>query len=99
MLPVFPQLHFYLYSQPTDMRKSFDGLSGIVTNNLLGNPTSGDVYVFINRRRDRMKLLFWEAKQQLSKAKIFVTLATKRPENRHSMAGIHYQLIYHEKTL
>ena len=60
MLPVFPQLHFYLYSQPTDMRKSFDGLSGIVTNNLLGNPTSGDVYIFINRRRDRMKLLVWD---------------------------------------
>ena len=60
MLPVFPQLRFYLYSQPTDMRKSFDGLSGIVTNNLLDNPTSGDVYIFVNRRRDRMKLLFWD---------------------------------------
>jgi transposase len=60
MLPVFSGLRFYLYSQPTDMRKSFDGLSGIVTNARLGNPTSGDVYVFVNRRRDRMKLLVWE---------------------------------------
>ncbi|MBD3339136.1 MAG: IS66 family insertion sequence element accessory protein TnpB [Candidatus Lokiarchaeota archaeon] len=60
MFPVFPGLRFYLYSQPTDMRKSFDGLSGIVTNARLGNPTSGDVYVFVNRRRDRMKLLVWE---------------------------------------
>jgi transposase len=60
MLPVFPGFRFYLYSQPTDMRKSFDGLSGIVTNDRLGNPTSGDVYVFVNRRRDRMKLLVWE---------------------------------------
>ncbi len=42
------------------MRKSFDGLSGIVTNGLLGDPSSGDVYVFINRRRDRMKLLVWD---------------------------------------
>ena len=60
MLPLFPQLRFYLYSQPTDMRKSFDGLSGIITNDLRGNPTNGDVYIFINRRRDRMKLLLWE---------------------------------------
>jgi transposase len=60
MFPVFSGLRFYLYSQPTDMRKSFDGLSGIVTNARLGNPTSGDVYVFVNRRRDRMKLLVWE---------------------------------------
>jgi len=42
------------------MRKSFDGLSGIITNDLRGNPTNGDVYIFINRRRDRMKLLLWE---------------------------------------
>jgi transposase len=60
MLPIFSGLRFYLYSQPTDMRKSFDGLSGIVTNARLGNATSGDVYVFVNRRRDRMKLLLWE---------------------------------------
>lgn len=60
MFPVFSGLRFYLYAQPTDMRKSFDGLSGIVSNARLGNPTSGDVYVFVNRRRDRMKLLVWE---------------------------------------
>jgi transposase len=42
------------------MRKSFDGLSGIITNARLGKPTSGDVYVFVNRCRDRMKLLVWD---------------------------------------
>lgn len=42
------------------MRKSFDGLSGIVINELNGNPLSGDVYIFINRRRDRIKLLIWD---------------------------------------
>jgi transposase len=60
MLPLFPRPRFYLYRQPTDMRKSFDGLCGVVTNELGGDPLSGDVYVFINRRRDRMKLLLWE---------------------------------------
>ena len=60
MLPVFPRLHFFLYSVPTDMRKSFDGLSGIITNSRLGSPTSGDAFVFVNRRRDRMKILLWD---------------------------------------
>ena len=38
----------------------FDGLSGIVINELNGNPLSGDVYIFINKRRDRIKLLIWD---------------------------------------
>lgn len=42
------------------MRKSFDGLSGIVSSALGKDPLSGDVFIFINRRRDRMKLLVWD---------------------------------------
>jgi transposase len=42
------------------MRKGFDGLFGIVTNTLEENPLSGDVYIFINKRRDRIKLLLWD---------------------------------------
>jgi transposase len=52
--------HYYMYRPPTDMRKGFNGLSGIVRNELGKNPLSGDVFIFINRRRDRMKLLVWE---------------------------------------
>jgi len=51
---------FHLYSQPADMRKSFDGLSGLVQNTLENNPCSGDVFIFINRRRDKIKLLHWQ---------------------------------------
>jgi len=51
---------FHLYGQPTDMRKGFDGLSGIVRNELDGNPCSGDVFIFINRTRDKVKLLQWQ---------------------------------------
>jgi len=51
---------FHLYSQPTDMRKSFDGLSGLIQNTLGSNPCSGDVFIFINRRRDKIKLLHWQ---------------------------------------
>ena len=42
------------------MRKSFDGLSGLVSTQMKSDPLSGDVYLFINRRRDRLKMLVWE---------------------------------------
>lgn len=51
---------FHLYSQPTDMRKSFDGLSGVIQNHLENNPCNGDVFIFINRRRDKIKILHWQ---------------------------------------
>lgn len=51
---------FHLYSKPADMRKSFDGLSGLVQNNLESNPSNGDVFIFINRQRDKIKLLHWQ---------------------------------------
>ena len=53
-------LKYWLYSKPTDMRKSFHTLSGIVNNEMFRNPSNGDVYIFINKRRNRMKLLHWE---------------------------------------
>jgi transposase len=60
MFAVTTSHQFYLYSAATDMRKSFDGLCGLVTSELQRDPLSGDVYVFLNRRRDRMKLLVWD---------------------------------------
>jgi transposase len=52
---------YYLYREPTDMRKSFDGLCGLVRGRLGQNPMSGDVFIFFNKPRDRVKLLRWEA--------------------------------------
>lgn len=43
------------------MRKSFDGLQGLVEGKLKRTSTSGEVFIFINKRRDRVKLLHWEA--------------------------------------
>lgn len=51
---------FNLISQPTDMRKGFNGLSGIVSNILGGNPRSGEVFIFVNKTRDKIKLLQWQ---------------------------------------
>ena len=43
------------------MRKSFDALSGLVRNELQRDPASGEVYVFVNRSRNCIKLLHWES--------------------------------------
>ena len=51
---------YYMYNGSADMRKGFDGLSGLVRNELGMNPLTGDVYIFINRSRNRLKMLVWE---------------------------------------
>jgi len=53
-------LDFFFYRQPADMRKGFDGLCGIITGILKQDPLSGAVYIFVNKRRDRIKLLLWD---------------------------------------
>lgn len=60
MLPFSSTQRYFFYRHPTDMRKSFNGLSGIVRSELGGNPISGDAFIFVNRRRDRIKLLAWD---------------------------------------
>lgn len=50
---------FYLYSESTDMRKSFDGLSGLILTVQDKAPTNTSVYIFINKQRNKMKLLHW----------------------------------------
>lgn len=52
---------YYLYTEPTDMRKSFDSLSGLISSEMKADPFSGQVYIFINKQRNRIKLLHWEA--------------------------------------
>ena len=51
---------YWLYSEPTDMRKSFHTLSGLVRNKMGSDPMNGDVYIFVNKRRNRIKLLHYE---------------------------------------
>jgi transposase len=51
---------YFLFRGNADMRKSFDGLSGIVRDGLNKDPLGGDVFVFVNRRRNQIKLLCWE---------------------------------------
>jgi len=55
-----PTAKIYLAASATDMRKSFDGLAGLVRSELGRDPTNGEVFVFINRKRNYIKLLHWE---------------------------------------
>lgn len=53
-------INFYLYKYPTDIRKGFNGLSGIVVNETSYEILSGDAFIFINKQRNKMKILRWE---------------------------------------
>jgi transposase len=50
----------FLHTPPTDLRKGFDALSGLVTAAFSQDPTSGHLFLFVNRRRDRLKILYWD---------------------------------------
>ena len=50
----------YLCTDAVDFRKGFDGLTGIVTTSLGKNVTDGSLFLFVNRKRDRIKALWWE---------------------------------------
>jgi transposase len=60
MLSFSPNQRFFLYRTATDMRKGFDGLSGLVRSQIKHDLLSGDVFIFVNKRRDRIKLLMWD---------------------------------------
>lgn len=60
MFALSSDLRFHLYNLPTDMRKSFNSLSGIVCNELDRDPCNGEVFIFINKTRNKIKLLHWQ---------------------------------------
>lgn len=59
MLIVPPQMKVFASLAPTDMRKGFPGLTGIVEKELGQQIENGDLFLFFNRRRDRLKVLFF----------------------------------------
>jgi transposase len=60
MIGLPPNTPIYLCTRPIDFRKGFDGLTGIVTTTLGQSVTDGSLFLFVNRRRDRIKALWWE---------------------------------------
>jgi transposase len=59
MIALPPQIRVFLCRLPTDMRKSFHGLVALTESALMQDPLSGSLFVFVNRRRDRIKILYW----------------------------------------
>lgn len=60
MLSLAAGTRIFFAAGATDMRKGFDGLQGIVSGVLEQDPLSGHLFLFINRRRDRLKILYWD---------------------------------------
>ena len=60
MLSLPPSVRILLARAPADMRKGFDGLAHLVESVLREDPLSGHLFVFRNRRGDRVKLLLWD---------------------------------------
>jgi transposase len=60
MLNFPPTVRIWLGTQPVDLRKSFDSLAEQVRQHLHNDPLSGHIFVFRNKRGDRVKLLYWD---------------------------------------
>lgn len=60
MFSLNDSMRYMWYNQPTDMRKSYHTLGGIVSGVMGCDPCNGDVYIFMNKARNRIKLLHWE---------------------------------------
>lgn len=60
MLSIAAGTRIFVAAGATDMRKGFDGLQGIVSGVLEQDPLSGHLFLFINRRRDKLKILYWD---------------------------------------
>lgn len=60
MLSPTAHVRIYIAVEPVDMRKGFDGLAAAVRQSLQRDPMSGELFVFLNRCRDRVKILYWD---------------------------------------
>jgi len=52
--------NYYLFAQHTDMRKGIYSLCGLINNELKKDPLSGDLFIFISRRKNQIKMLHWQ---------------------------------------
>lgn len=60
MISIDSSTRIFVAITPTDMRKGFDGLQGLVNSTLCQDPLSGHLFLFVNRRRDKLKVLYWD---------------------------------------
>jgi transposase len=60
MLTLPPSVRIWCATTPTDLRRGFDGLAALVRSQLHADPLSGHLFVFFNRKADRLKVLYWD---------------------------------------
>jgi transposase len=60
MIMLSSAVRIFLCTRPTDMRKSFDGLTGLVQECFAHDPLTGHLFLFVNRRGDRIKILYFD---------------------------------------
>ena len=84
----------YVATQPVSLRKSFDGLSNEAREVLRLNPLSGHIFVFVNRRKNQVKLLMWTRggftimHKRLERGR-FATLRNVRPDAKRVEIDVH----------
>jgi len=61
VLKLTTEQKIYIYTEPVDMRKAINGLSIILQETFEKNPQTGDIYIFINRQRNKIKCIFWDS--------------------------------------
>jgi len=84
MLSLSPAIRIFVHALPTDMRKSFDGLYAIVTQAFGMDVLCGDYFVFVNRSRNRCKILFWDRDGLV----VWATAIPGEPENPQEWGGL-----------
>ena len=83
MLKLRPEIQIYVSVTPIDMRKSIDGLSALVSQEFNHDPLSGHLFLFFNRSRDKVKLIYWDRNgyvlhyKRMEKHRFFVPDLTK----------------------
>lgn len=60
MLGLSSHLRYFMCCTCIDMRNGFDGLAGIVRNHLKKDPITGDIFIFLNKNKTHIKLLYWD---------------------------------------
>ena len=84
------QVRIFVCTEPTDMRRSFDGLCGMTRELIRQDPLSGAFFLFRTRSRDRLKILYWDRDglaiwyKRLEKGSFQLPTDLKKPENESS---------------